>query len=214
MVNLGSMVILNSTLTNYRPKRSFGQGNIFTPVCHSVHRGGVSAPNFRGGRGVPGEVPPRQTPLPPGRHPPGRHPPGRHPPGQAPPRQAPPWQAPPRAGTPPGRHPPWAGTPPGQAPPPGRHPSPRQAPLPPGRHPSPRQTPPRAGTPPGTRSTLGRYASYWNAFLLLIDWLPILAKLHQTFYTISQIYSKIRNRRTGVLHKFVLCYRYSLSCWK
>ena len=26
---------------NYRPKRSFGQGNIFTPVCHSVHRGGV-----------------------------------------------------------------------------------------------------------------------------------------------------------------------------
>ena len=23
----------------YRPKRSFGQGNIFTPVCHSVHRG-------------------------------------------------------------------------------------------------------------------------------------------------------------------------------
>ena len=26
---------------HYRPKRSFGQGNIFTPVCHSVHRGGV-----------------------------------------------------------------------------------------------------------------------------------------------------------------------------
>ena len=25
----------------YWPKRSFGQGNIFTPVCHSVHRGGV-----------------------------------------------------------------------------------------------------------------------------------------------------------------------------
>ena len=25
----------------YRPKRSFGQGNIFTPVCHSVHGGGV-----------------------------------------------------------------------------------------------------------------------------------------------------------------------------
>ena len=41
----------------YRPKRSFGQGNIFRSVCHSVHRGGVcskfwgglSAPNFRGG---------------------------------------------------------------------------------------------------------------------------------------------------------------------
>ena len=26
--------------SGYRPKRSFGQGNIFTPVCHSVHRGG------------------------------------------------------------------------------------------------------------------------------------------------------------------------------
>ena len=25
----------------YRPQRSCGQGNIFTPVCHSVHRGGV-----------------------------------------------------------------------------------------------------------------------------------------------------------------------------
>ena len=31
---------------DYRPKRSFGQGNIFTPVCHSLHRGGVPAPNF------------------------------------------------------------------------------------------------------------------------------------------------------------------------
>ena len=25
----------------YRPQRSCGQGNIFTPVCHSVHRGGL-----------------------------------------------------------------------------------------------------------------------------------------------------------------------------
>ena len=25
----------------YRPQRSCGQGNIFTPVCHSVHGGGV-----------------------------------------------------------------------------------------------------------------------------------------------------------------------------
>ena len=25
----------------YRPQTKFGQGNIFTPVCHSVHRGGV-----------------------------------------------------------------------------------------------------------------------------------------------------------------------------
>ena len=40
----------------YRPKRSFGQGNIFRSVCHSVHGGGcllliwgVPAPYFRGG---------------------------------------------------------------------------------------------------------------------------------------------------------------------
>ena len=71
----------------YRPKRSFGQGNIFTPVCHSVHRGGVPARH----------TPPAGTP-PPGRHtPPGQvhppwqvHPPGRYtPPGQVhpPPRE-------------------------------------------------------------------------------------------------------------------------------
>ena len=76
----------------------FGQGYIFTGVCHSVNRGG------------PGQVaPPRQAPPLPGRHPPlqaGTPPPGRHPPS----RQAPPLQA----GTPPpGRHPPLqAGTPP------------------------------------------------------------------------------------------------------
>ena len=47
----------------YRPKRSFGQGNVFTGVCDSVHRGGGGMvwggwgwygpgggpPNFRGG---------------------------------------------------------------------------------------------------------------------------------------------------------------------
>ena len=36
---------------------------------------------------------------------------------------------------------------------------------PPGRYPPPGRHPPQAGTPPGIRSTLGRYASYWNAFL-------------------------------------------------
>ena len=57
----------------YWPKQSFGQGNIFRSVCHSVHRGGgvvwsgpggVSPifqggvpPNFRGGSG-PGGVSP------------------------------------------------------------------------------------------------------------------------------------------------------------
>ena len=33
----------------YRPKRSFGQGNIFTPVCHSVHGGGCLLQIFGGG---------------------------------------------------------------------------------------------------------------------------------------------------------------------
>ena len=43
------------------------QGNVFTPVCHSVH--------------IPrADTPQADTSL--GRHPPGRHPPGRHPPGQ------------------------------------------------------------------------------------------------------------------------------------
>ena len=55
--NQAVCILLKCCLVNYRPKRSFGQGNIFTPVCHSVHgggvcskfSGGVSAPNFRGG---------------------------------------------------------------------------------------------------------------------------------------------------------------------
>ena len=37
----------------YRPKRSFGQGNIFTPVCHSVHRGECSRYCFNFGGGAP-----------------------------------------------------------------------------------------------------------------------------------------------------------------
>ena len=38
---------------HYRPKRSFGQGNIFRSVCHSVHRGwGGGWPGPEGG-GVP-----------------------------------------------------------------------------------------------------------------------------------------------------------------
>ena len=65
-------------------KRSLGQGNIFTPVCHSVHRGGLP-------QCMMGYHPPRT------RYPPG---PGT-PPDQAPPRpgtpsdQVPPDQAPP-----------------------------------------------------------------------------------------------------------------------
>ena len=101
------------------------------------------------GGGVPDQAPPplAGTP-PPGRYPPSRqvHPPSRqvHPPSR---------QVPPQAGTPPSRQaPPQAGTPP-----PGRHPPPsRQV-----------QPPPPETADPGIQSTIGRYASYWNAFLLL-----------------------------------------------
>ena len=56
---------------SYRPQRSCGQGNIFTPVCHSVHRGRENPPS-PGGRtplaGRPplaGRTPPRkETPSP------------------------------------------------------------------------------------------------------------------------------------------------------
>ena len=40
-MELHPRVPVTYNLDNYRPKRSFGQGNIFTPVCHSVHRGGM-----------------------------------------------------------------------------------------------------------------------------------------------------------------------------
>ena len=68
-------------------KRSLRQGNIFTPVCHSVHRGGAMQGGMQWGRYPLG----RHTPLL-GKHPladtpqadtpTGRHPLGRHPPGQ------------------------------------------------------------------------------------------------------------------------------------
>ena len=109
---------------------------------------------------------------------------GRHPPDQADPRwtrqtprtrQTPPDQAdphPPR----PGRHPPLneADPPgPGRPPRPGRPTPPRTRQTPP----QTRQTPPDQADPPpdppreadsSIRSMSGRYASYWNAFLLKI----------------------------------------------
>ena len=66
---------------HYRPQRRCGQGNIFTPVCHSVH-GGVSS------RDTPGrENPHWETPL--ARR---RTPPGRTPPLGRPPSKETPWQ--------------------------------------------------------------------------------------------------------------------------
>ena len=58
----------------YRPQRSCGQGNIFTPVCHSVHREGSASVHA----GIP--TPPR-TRSPQSRHP---SPGNRHPPGTTP----------------------------------------------------------------------------------------------------------------------------------
>ena len=104
----------------YRPQRSWGQGNIFTPVCHSVHSWGgwgwgclpqcmlechtppVRHPSLGAdtqplsnpwSRHPPGSDTPRgQTP--PSRHAPGQTlPPGADPPGQThrPMSRTPPW---------------------------------------------------------------------------------------------------------------------------
>ena len=116
-VELRSLLVISRGLTCYRPQRSCGQGNIITPVCHSVHRG-VSASVHAG---IPhpsrADTPPEQTPLP-------------------------------RAHTPGSR-------------------------------------PPRADTPreadSGIWSMSGRYASYWNAFLLN----KISLLLHITIVPIS-----------------------------
>ena len=71
-------------------KRSLGQGNVFTPVCHSVHRGGcvsqhamvrVCVFQHAKGGGCVSQHAMGQTPL-------GRHtPPGQKPPGQTPPKK-------------------------------------------------------------------------------------------------------------------------------
>ena len=82
---------------HYRPQRSCGQGNIFTPVCHSVHRGEGSAsvhagiPTPRSRHSPRADTPPEQTPPQSRHHPPrpdppqSRHPRSRHPPGLDPP---------------------------------------------------------------------------------------------------------------------------------
>ena len=51
----------------YQPQRSWGQGNIFAPVCHSVQRGGL--PQCMLGY-PPGPDPPLAHPLPSGTPPP------------------------------------------------------------------------------------------------------------------------------------------------
>ena len=61
-------------LTNYRPQSELWEGNVFTPVCDSVHRAGVY-PNIQWAGGVPpwADTPQADTPYadnpPLGRHP-------------------------------------------------------------------------------------------------------------------------------------------------
>ena len=135
-------------------KRSLGQGNIFTPVCHSVHRG--SAPVHAG-------IPP---PPPPTRHTPWT-------------RHTPPDQASPRAGTPLDQAPPpGPGTPSWT-----RHPLDQVPPRPgtPPPHPQARHAPPWPGTPP-VQSMLGDTVNAWAVRILLecnLVWQEFCRKLHE-----------------------------------
>ena len=139
MSTLKSVSVLVRDIITTR-KQSLGQGNIFAPVCHSVHRGEYlgryNPPPWAGT--PPGRYTPRQV------HPPGRYTPGQvHPPLQQVhplsrytliPRQV----HPPRHVHPTGRYTPHKKV----------HPTAMHA---------------------GIRSTSGRYASYWNAFLFCLQ---------------------------------------------
>ena len=95
-----------------------GQGNVFTGVCDSVHRGGEGVCLSACWDATPREqTPQEQTPLP---------------------------ISPPPTGS---RHLPWSRPPWEEIPPRSRHPPPPEADA-------------------SIRSMSGRYASYWNAFLL------------------------------------------------
>ena len=65
------------SLIYYRPQRCC-EGYVFTPVCHSVHGGGL--PQCMLGYHPPEQTPPQDQPPPGSRQPPGsRHPPERRP---------------------------------------------------------------------------------------------------------------------------------------
>ena len=158
-------------------KRRLGQGNVFSPVSFCSQGGGRPLPldaDPLPGRPLPLDADPfpwMQTPPPGCRPPSDADPPGRHLldadplpldadpldadlPGRHPPLDADPLDADPQSDTP------WMQTPS----PPGCRPPPPGC-RPPGCR-TLRCRPPRC-RPPVT-STSGRYASYWNAFLLLI----------------------------------------------
>ena len=106
-------------LTARKRNESLGQGNIFAPVCHSVHGGR----EYLGRYILPEQVhPPRQV------HPLGRYTPNRYTPRQVhplgmytPQAGTPPWAGSPPTGTPPGRYTPQQIHPLGRYIPPGRY---------------------------------------------------------------------------------------------
>ena len=143
----------------YRPQQSCGQINIFTPVCHSVHGGGVLPQSMLGYQPPRTRHPPRSRYPPPRANPPGPGAPSRtrHPPGADSPPRHPPDHAPPRS----------------------RHPQSR-LPLEPGTPPS-RHPPALREADSSIRSTSGRYASYWNAFLLFLVITVVVEFFSQTY---------------------------------
>ena len=73
------LLFQNSTICYYRPQRSCGQGNVFTAVCDSVHRGDLQEgehPPGQGARPRPGRTPLARENPPSWENPPG---PGRRP---------------------------------------------------------------------------------------------------------------------------------------
>ena len=111
-------------LTYLPAATKLGQGNVFTGLCDSVHRGGGCLPQCMLGYHPPWE----QTHTPPWTRCPQEQttPPwDQNPPGSRPPRSSPPGGRPPWEQTPPGsRHPPQEQTPPDQTTPPGSKPPP------------------------------------------------------------------------------------------
>ena len=128
------------TNTFYCPQMKLRKGNVFTPVCHSVHNG-MSAPVYAGIHTPPwADTPWTDTPL--SRHSPGQTSPGRH--SQ---EDTSPWQTPLLwADTPL-----WVNTPSRQTPPMAD---------------TPEADTPQTLT---DGHCCGRYTSYWNAFLLSLN---------------------------------------------
>ena len=88
-------------VTEFLPSAFVATGNVFTPVCHSVHVGGGVCLTACWDTPPPSRHPTPQADTPPGQTPPGQTPLGQTPPGQT----HPPGQTP-RTDTPPGQIPP------------------------------------------------------------------------------------------------------------